>query len=88
MSRASKTVFPYGCAAEGEVEASVVEPLGDYDGEGFSPSSGYGEAVFTEAEMLEQMPMLGAPKDEREWLKKLSALPKKARVAIRRTHQG
>ena len=84
----AQTAFPHAFAAEGEVEAEVVgETIDEYDGED-PPSGKYiRDAVLSEEEMLERIPLPGVPENERERLKAWLALPKKARVAIRRMHQ-
>ena len=86
----AQTAFPHAFAAEGEVEAGVVgETIDEYDGADPPPPPGEDirDAVLSEEEMLERIPLPGVPDNERERLKAWLALPKKARVAIRRMHQ-
>ena len=84
----AQTAFPHAFAAEGEVEAGVVgETIDEYDGEDPPSGKDIRDAVLSEEEMLEHIPLPGVPENERERLKAWLALPKKARVAIRRMHQ-
>ena len=84
----AQTAFPHAFAAEGEVEAGVVgETIDEYDGEDPPSGKDIRDAVLSEEEMLERIPLPGVPENERGRMKAWLALPKKARVAIRRMHQ-
>ena len=46
------------------------------------------EEAEREADLLEQMPLLGHPESEKERLASWLRLPRRARVAVRRTHRN
>ena len=76
----AKTAFPAAFAAEDELEAEVQgSVIDEYDGESPELTRGAREAVLSEQEMLEQIPLPGTPEGERERLKIWISLPQKKR---------
>ena len=71
--------------AEQRDQATTDEVLGDQDLEEGRDAL---EEADREADLLEQMPLLGHPESERERLASWLRLPRRARVAIRRLHRN
>ena len=71
--------------AEQRDQGTIDEVLGDQDKDEGGDAL---EEADREADLLEQMPLLGHPESEKERLATWLRLPRRARVAIRRLHRN
>ena len=74
--------------AEQRDHATIDDVLGEQDMEGGGGGGDVLEEVNRDADLLEQMSLLGHPGSEKERLASLLRLPRLARVVIRRFHRN